>query len=104
MTNVALAPWFSAHNPLRSPLRWLGDMIKLGLSFIVVMLAFARFDVIWSVVPKLASLVKFPGGLAVCRSCAPVCELCARLFSCAGCGCEPGSCARRDPFLAACAS
>lgn len=62
LTNVALAPWFSAHNPLRSPLRWLGDMVKLGLSFIVVMLAFARFDVIWSVVPKLASLVKFTGG------------------------------------------
>lgn len=62
LTNVALAPWFSAHNPVRSPLRWLGDMVKLGLSFIVVMLAFARFDVIWSVGPKLASLVKFTGG------------------------------------------
>lgn len=62
LTNVALAPWFSAHNPLRSPLRWLGDMVKLELSFIALMLAFARFDVIWSVVPKLASLVKFTGG------------------------------------------
>lgn len=62
LTNVALLPWLSSHTPRSSLKSWLGDMVRLGCSFIVLLLAFARFDVLYSVIAKLASLVKFTGG------------------------------------------
>ena len=62
LTNVALLPWMSTHSPHSSFKGWLGDMLRLSISFIVLLLAFARFDVIYSVIAKLASLFKFTGG------------------------------------------
>lgn len=61
LTNVALLPWMSRHTPRTSLKGWLFDMVRLGCSFIVLLLAFARFDVLYSVFAKLSSLFKFTG-------------------------------------------
>lgn len=61
LTNAAVLPWMSAHCPWRHPLKWLGNMLALGLGFIALIIGMARFDVLYSIVPKLASLLKFTG-------------------------------------------
>lgn len=62
LASGALIPWLSAHSPLHRPLQWLRDMLKLGLGFVVLLLGLARFDVLYSIIPKLDSLFKFTGG------------------------------------------
>ena len=61
LTNVALLPWMSTQTPRQSLKRWLADMVKAGVGFVVLMLAFARFDVLYSLTAKLTSLFKFTG-------------------------------------------
>lgn len=62
LTSVALLPWMSSQSPRQSLKGWVVGMIKTALGFVVLMLACARFDVIYSVFAKLASLFKFTGG------------------------------------------
>lgn len=61
LTSAALAPWCSCHSLRRTPLRWLSDMGKLTLSSVLLVIAFGRFDVLYSIAEKIASLAKFTG-------------------------------------------
>ncbi len=61
LTSAAIAPWCSCHSLRRTPRRWLWDMCKLTFSGIGLLVAFGRFDVLYSVAEKIASLSKFTG-------------------------------------------
>lgn len=61
LTSMVLLPFMSDKNPIRSFKAWFADMVKYGLEFVAVMLAFCRFDVILNLSAKTSSLIKFTG-------------------------------------------
>ena len=61
LTSFFWAPLYSAHSPFRAFRKWLGDMVKCGLGFILLLLAFGRYDVLATLPEKIDSLNKFTG-------------------------------------------
>ena len=61
LTSFFWAPLYSAHSPFRAFRKWLVDMVKCGLGFILLLLAFGRYDVLATLPEKIDSLNKFTG-------------------------------------------
>ncbi len=61
LTGLVLLPFMSDKNPVRDFRAWFADMLRFGLEFVAVMLAFCRLDVIFSFTSKISSLADFTG-------------------------------------------
>ena len=61
LTSMALLPFLSEHSPVKQFGAWLKDMVRLGVSFIVLMLAFCRFDVFYHLAAKVTTLGQYAG-------------------------------------------
>ncbi len=61
LTSLALLPTVSSHHSLQKCKTWLGDVIKCGVGFLLLLLAFGRFDVLYSLSDKITSLDRFTG-------------------------------------------
>lgn len=61
LTSMILLPFMSDKHPIKQFGTWFWDMVKLGLSFVGLMLVFCRFDVIFDLTSKIVSLSDFGG-------------------------------------------
>ena len=61
LTGMVLLPFMSNKNPVRNSKEWFADMIKFGLEFLAIILAFCRFDVIYSLFSKVSQLSDYAG-------------------------------------------
>ena len=61
LTSMILLPFMSTKSPIRDFKAWFMDMVKYGLEFVVLMLAFCRFDVIFNLMPRISFLSGFTG-------------------------------------------
>lgn len=61
LTSFFWMPLHSAHSPFHAFRKWFLDMIKCGLGFIALLLAFGRYDVFATLLDKIESLSKFTG-------------------------------------------
>lgn len=61
LTSMVLLPFMPDKHPVKQFKEWFWDMVKLGLSFVALMLAFCRFDVIYELLDKIADLSTFGG-------------------------------------------
>lgn len=61
LTGMILLPFMSDNSPIRNFKAWFMDMVKYGLEFAVLMLAFCRFDLVLSLTPQLSRFIKFTG-------------------------------------------
>ena len=59
LTSLILLPFMSGKSPLKDFRKWLGDMVKYGLEFVALMLAFCRFDIIFNLTAKVTFLSGF---------------------------------------------
>lgn len=61
LTSLFFTPLTSPHLPWRAPKAWLVDMLRCAGEFLFLLLAFGRFDVLYTLFDKIASLSKFAG-------------------------------------------
>ena len=61
LTSLAVTPLMSHKNPLSDWKGWFVDMVRCGVEFAAVMLAFGRLDVILNLTGKVSSLSRFTG-------------------------------------------
>ena len=61
LASMILLPFMSDKNPVRDFKAWFADMVKYGMEFVAVMLAFCRFDIIFNLTAKLSVLSSFTG-------------------------------------------
>jgi hypothetical protein len=61
LTSMILLPFMSAKSPIKNFKAWLMDLVNYGLEFVVLMLAFCRFDVVIGVRAQIAFLGGFSG-------------------------------------------
>ena len=61
LTSLVLMPTLSANSPLHNFKEWINDMVNCGLEFVVLMLAFCRFDVIYNLTSRISFLSGFTG-------------------------------------------
>lgn len=62
LTSLFWTPCYSSHSPFRQFGAWLRDMVWRIVEFIALLLAFGRFDVLYTLTDKIVSLSKFSGG------------------------------------------
>ena len=61
LTSMVLLPFMSDKNPIRNFKEWFADIIKFGVEFVVVILAFCRFDVFFNLTKNVSALSGFTG-------------------------------------------
>lgn len=61
LTSLILLPFVSDKNPIKDFKKWFADMVKFALEFVMVLLAFCRFDVIFYLTASFSSLSGFTG-------------------------------------------
>lgn len=61
MTSLALLPVIGGNAPIKTPKHWLQDMLRRGVGFAALLLAWGRFDVYYSLLAKIESLCSFTG-------------------------------------------
>lgn len=61
LTSLFWAPLCSTHTSLHTLRSWCLDMLKCGLGYLMLLLAFGRFDVLYTLFDKVVSLSKFSG-------------------------------------------
>lgn len=61
LTSMILLPFMSVKSPIKDFKEWFFDMMKYGWEFVIVILAFCRFDVIFNLITQVSSLVRFTG-------------------------------------------
>lgn len=61
LTSMILLPYMSEYLPLKNLKKWLSDMVRYGLEFVVMMLVFCRFDVIFNLPREVSALSVFTG-------------------------------------------
>lgn len=61
LTSIILLPFMSKKNPFKEFKSWIVDLIKYGLEFIAVIIAFCRFDVFYNLIPKITQLSNYTG-------------------------------------------
>lgn len=61
LTSAVLLPLTSEKNPLKDFKGWFADMVKYGLEFAAMMLAFCRLDVILGAMSDASALTRFTG-------------------------------------------
>ena len=61
LTGMVLLPFMSTKSPIKDFKVWFMDMVKYGLEFVLLMLAFCRFDVIINLVSRMSELSDFTG-------------------------------------------
>lgn len=61
LTSMILLPLMPKKHPLKQFKEWVSDCVKVGLSFVAIMLVFNRFDVFASLSDKVTALNRFTG-------------------------------------------
>lgn len=61
LTSLFFTPLASPHLPWRAPKAWFVDMLRCAGEFLLLLLAFGRFDVLYTLFDKIVSLSKFAG-------------------------------------------
>lgn len=61
LTGMILLPFMSIESPFKNFKAWFLDMLKYGSEFIVLLLAFCRFDVIFNLFSRIDYLSEFTG-------------------------------------------
>jgi len=61
LTGMILLPFMSKASPIRNFKAWFLDMLKYGIEFVLLLLAFCRFDVIFNLFSEVGQLTKFTG-------------------------------------------
>ncbi|MCI8772244.1 MAG: hypothetical protein HFH73_14200 [Lachnospiraceae bacterium] len=61
LTSMVLLPFMSQKSPIKNFKEWFLDMVKYGLEFVALMLAFCRFDVIFNLKAQIFSFTSFTG-------------------------------------------
>lgn len=62
ITGMILLPAMSGKSPLKDFRGWFADMLHYGIGFVLLMLAFGRFDVFYNAVDSVVSLSEYAGG------------------------------------------
>ena len=61
LTGLILLPFMSRECPVKNFKAWFLDMLKYGIEFVLLLLAFCRFDIIFSLFSRIGYLSKFTG-------------------------------------------
>lgn len=61
LTSMILLPFMPLNSPSKDFKLWIRNIIKYGIEFVVVIIAFCRFDVIYNSVNKISQLSRFTG-------------------------------------------
>ncbi len=61
LTGMILLPFMSRECPFKNFKTWFLDMLKYGIEFVVLLLAFCRFDIIFNLFSRIGYLSKFTG-------------------------------------------
>lgn len=61
LTSMILLPLSSEHSPVSEFKAWFTDMMKNGMSFILFMLAFCRFDIFYNLFANIRKLLGYTG-------------------------------------------
>lgn len=61
LTSIIFLPFMSTKSPRKEFKSWFMDNFKNGLEFVTVIITFCRFDVIYSLIPKITQLSNYTG-------------------------------------------
>ena len=61
LTGMILLPFMSRECPFKNFKAWFLDMLKYGIEFVLLLLAFCRFDIIFNLFSRIGYLSKFTG-------------------------------------------